>query len=227
MINIIKQKIPIDESLKKKLEFICDFCNTTPTFINGSIRKIDKSNLAYVEPHKVIINNIMFLVFNYSNDVYIKNFGKSDVFTKESLRKLQDKMRTLCIESFNKEYNLTNTLKCKKKGRNHDYHITEMDNYLEMKEQLEKNQKSLNKAKQQSDLLDNDTKEAKDIVNNLKLAFGRKDKYVITQECKDKINSFISQVENTNKEYKNIRIFKSYQQLLQMLILILKKAIRK
>jgi len=31
--------------------------------------------LAYVEPHKVIINNIMFLVFNYSNDVYIKNFG--------------------------------------------------------------------------------------------------------------------------------------------------------
>ena len=31
--------------------------------------------MAYVEPHKVIINNIMFLVFNYSNDVYIKNFG--------------------------------------------------------------------------------------------------------------------------------------------------------
>ena len=134
-----------------------------------------------------------------------KQVGKSDVFTKESLRKLQDKMRTLCIESFNKEYNLTNTLKGKKKGRNHDYHITEMDNYLEMKEQLEKNQKSLNKAKQQSDLLDNDTKEAKDIVNNLKLAFGRKDKYVITQERKDKINSFISQVENTNKEYKNIQ----------------------
>ena len=62
MINIIKQEIPIDESLKKKLEFICDFCNITPTFINESIGKIDKSNLAYVEPHKVIINNIMFLV---------------------------------------------------------------------------------------------------------------------------------------------------------------------
>ena len=30
-------------------------------------------------------------------------------------------------------------------------------------------------------------------------------KYVITQKCKDKINSFISQVENTNKEYKNIQ----------------------
>lgn len=40
MINIIKQEIPIDESLKKKLEFICDFYNTTPTFINGSIRNL-------------------------------------------------------------------------------------------------------------------------------------------------------------------------------------------
>ena len=54
-------------------------------------------------------------------------------------------------------------------------------------------------------MLDNDTNATTDIVNNLKLAFGRKDKYVITQECKDKINSFISQVENTNKEYKNIQ----------------------
>ena len=75
MINIIKQEIPIDESLKKKLEFICDFCNTTPTFINESIGKIDKSNLAYVEPYKVIIKNITFLVFNYSTDIYIKNLN--------------------------------------------------------------------------------------------------------------------------------------------------------
>lgn len=75
MINIIKQEIPIDESLKKKLEFICDFCNTTPTFINGSIRKIDKPNLNFIEPHKVIIKNTIFLVFNYSNDIYIKNLN--------------------------------------------------------------------------------------------------------------------------------------------------------
>ena len=73
MINIIKQEIPIDESLKKKLEFICDFCNTTPTFINGSIRKIDKSNLAYVEPHKAVLDNFMILFFNYLEQVYVNN----------------------------------------------------------------------------------------------------------------------------------------------------------
>ena len=134
--------------------------------------------------------------------------NQNDIEIIKGSSSLVDDVKKLYKEEFDEakeEYNLTNTLKGKKKGRNYDYHITEMDNYLEMKEQLEKNQESLNKAKQQSDLLDNDTKEAKDIVNNLKLAFGRKDKYVITQECKDKINSFISQVENTNKEYKNIQ----------------------
>lgn len=37
---------------------------------------IGKSNLAYVEPHKVIINNIIFLVFNYSNDVLLFQLRK-------------------------------------------------------------------------------------------------------------------------------------------------------
>ena len=35
-----------------------------------------------------------------------KQVGKSDVFTKTKLIELQDKMRTLCIASFNKEYGL-------------------------------------------------------------------------------------------------------------------------
>ena len=75
MIKITEQEIIIDESLKKKLEFICAFCNTTPKIINGSIRKIDNTNLSYIEPHRVIINNITFLAFNYSNDIYIKNLS--------------------------------------------------------------------------------------------------------------------------------------------------------
>lgn len=29
MLNIIKQEIEIEKGLKQKLEFICDFCNTT------------------------------------------------------------------------------------------------------------------------------------------------------------------------------------------------------
>ena len=73
MVNIIKQEINMEESLKRRLDIICDFCNTTPTIINGSIRKIDKTNLTYIEPHRIIIKNITFLAFNYSTDIYIKN----------------------------------------------------------------------------------------------------------------------------------------------------------
>ena len=73
MVNIIKQEIEMEESLKRRLDIICDFCNTTPKIINGSIRKVDKTNLTYIEPHRIIIKNITFLAFNYSTDIYIKN----------------------------------------------------------------------------------------------------------------------------------------------------------
>jgi len=45
MVNITKQEICIEETLKRKINFICEFVNTTPTIINESIRKINKTNL--------------------------------------------------------------------------------------------------------------------------------------------------------------------------------------
>ena len=60
---------------EKKIEFICDFCNTTPTFINGNIRNVERSNLSYIEPHRIIIKGITFLAFNYSKTLYINNLS--------------------------------------------------------------------------------------------------------------------------------------------------------
>ena len=74
--KIIKKELQFEESLKQRLEFICEFSKVTPTFITGSIRKIENTNLTYIEPHRVIVKNITFLVFNYSNDVYISNLSK-------------------------------------------------------------------------------------------------------------------------------------------------------
>lgn len=82
MINVIKQEIDMEESLRKRLEIICDFCNTTPIFINDSIRKIDKTNLSYIEPHRIIINDMTFLAFNYSNEIYINNLSKKIKLTE-------------------------------------------------------------------------------------------------------------------------------------------------
>jgi len=75
MVNITKKEISIEESLKKKINLICEFAKTKPTIINGSIRKIDKTNLTYLEPHRIIINNTTFLAFNYSNEIFIENLS--------------------------------------------------------------------------------------------------------------------------------------------------------
>ena len=75
MVNIIKEEILVEESLKNKLKFICDFCKVKYTIINGNVRKIDKTNLTYIEPHRIIINNTTFLAFNYSNDIFIENLS--------------------------------------------------------------------------------------------------------------------------------------------------------
>ena len=75
MVNITKKKLEIDNELKKKIEFICSFCNTTPTIINGNIRKVNKTNLNYIEPHRIIIKGVTFLVFKYSNEIFIENLS--------------------------------------------------------------------------------------------------------------------------------------------------------
>lgn len=88
--KIIKEKLKFEENLKQRIEFICEFAKVTPTFINGSIRKIEKTNLSYIEPHRVIIKNTTFLVFNYSNDVYISNLTK-----KIKLSELEDYLKNM------------------------------------------------------------------------------------------------------------------------------------
>lgn len=75
MVTTTKKELEIDNELKNKIEFICSFCNTTPTIINGNIRKVNKTNLNYIEPHRIIIKGITFLVFNYSNEIFIENLS--------------------------------------------------------------------------------------------------------------------------------------------------------
>ena len=67
MVNIIKQEVVIEESLKKKLELICEFSNT----------------------NMKIINDITFLAFNYSNEIFIENLSN-----KIKLSELEDYLKT-------------------------------------------------------------------------------------------------------------------------------------
>ena len=120
MVKIIKEELSFEESLKKKIEFICDFCNTTPKFINGSIRKINKTNLTYIEPHRIIINNITFLAFNYSNEIFIENLSNTLTDVDEQFKKKEKTIKTLT------ENNTALTLRVKTLNNN----IKEKDNKI-------------------------------------------------------------------------------------------------
>ena len=138
-----------------------------------------------------------------------KQVGKSDVFTKESLIRLQDKMRTLCIEEFNQVYSLDSTLKQKQKGRNKDIHVSDMNNYIDIKKQIEKNNEKLKQVNKKSNELKNNSKDIKNKINKLKVSKLNKDNFILSKEDKDSIISFIKQVDNTNQEYDKIQTLSS------------------
>lgn len=153
-------------------------------------------------PHMYIVG----IPIKYKNKYGMsKQIGKSDVFTKDSLRKLQDKMRTLCIEEFNKEYDSNSILKTKQKGRNQDINVKDMNNYIKMKKELKKHKEDLEITNKKSLELENNSKEVKDTINNLKNIIGSKEKYILKQTDKNKLLSFLEKVDNTNLEYKKIQ----------------------
>ena len=73
MLMITKKEINISKELKSKIEWACKLKQVTPEIINGCLRIIERTNLAYVEPHKVIIKNNLYLFFNEHDYFYIGN----------------------------------------------------------------------------------------------------------------------------------------------------------
>ena len=71
MLNIIKEKLDLSPDLKKKINWASKYTSTTITLEKGHLIKLEPSNLAYVDPHKVIINDYTFLFFNGIDDFYI------------------------------------------------------------------------------------------------------------------------------------------------------------
>ena len=152
--------------------------------------------------------------------------GKTDVFTRNSLKELQDKMRILCIEEYNKEYNLDATLKKKLKGRNKDIHVSDMINYQDTKDLIKKNQKNLEIINNNSIELDKDTINIKDKILNLKKASLKKDTYLLSNEDKKTLENYIDKIDKTNNEYKKINDLSSSLNSLNQTIKEDKKAIK-
>ena len=80
MLNIIKEKLDLSPDLKKKIDWAKNYTSTSIKLEKGHLIRLEPSNLAYVDPHKVIINDYTFLFFNGVDIFYIqknRNYGRN------------------------------------------------------------------------------------------------------------------------------------------------------
>ena len=137
-----------------------------------------------------------------SKNGMVVQVGKSDVFTTDSLRNIQDKMREYCISTFNKVYDLNYSLKIKEEGRNQDINVKNMINYRELKKEQEKNKKRLNELNDKADDLQNKSLQITNIIDNLKPNKLNKNNYSISNDEINEIKDYIKQTQDTTSNLK-------------------------
>ena len=133
-----------------------------------------------------------------------KQVGKSQLFTKESLTKIQDKMRNACIKSYNKVYDVDIRLKEKQKGRNQDINVKDMGNYRETKRKLEQERKKLENANKQTKKIDSSSKDIFELLDNLKPMPFSKNNSQISNENIENIKDYIKDVTDVTKTVRSV-----------------------
>ena len=132
-----------------------------------------------------------------------KQVGKSTIFTKESLREIQDTIRIYCKESFNKIYETNIELLDKLEGRNEDIESKNMSKqYDYLKKQADKNRQRLEKVNHQIETTLSKSKEVKEIISNLKPTKITKNNFIINEE---EINVVHNYIENVDKNVSDIK----------------------
>ena len=178
-------------------EQIKDLTKIVPTF------KIANATIHFDEtsPHMHIVG--VPVVENCTRGMK-KQVGKSKLFTKTSLTDIQDKMRNACIKSYNKFYEVDTRLKEKQKGRNQDINVKDMSNYKKIKKQLDKNAEKLAEANNQTEKLDNSSKDINSILDKLKPSKLNKNNNLISNEDVEKIKNFTKDVKDITKTVRSV-----------------------
>ena len=178
-------------------EQVNDLIKILPTF------KIANATIHFDEtsPHMHIVG--VPIIENCARGMK-KQVGKSQLFTKELLTKIQDKMRNACIKSFNKFYSTDIKLKEKQKGRNQDINVKDMGDYRAIKKQFEEKEKKLAEANTQTTKLDNTSKNINSILDNLKPTKLNRNNMVISSENVQIIKDYVENVKNTTKTIRSV-----------------------
>ena len=74
MLREIEEVIEVSEKLLKKINWAKNFSGEKIQIENGKLIKLLPTNIAYVKPHKIKINNYTFLFFNGNPYFYINEY---------------------------------------------------------------------------------------------------------------------------------------------------------
>ncbi len=80
MLTMETKELQISEELKKKIDMVCRFTCTTPTYQSGKIKSIKGTNIAYVRPHIITIKNTRYLMFDECDDIFINGYNEKIKF---------------------------------------------------------------------------------------------------------------------------------------------------
>ena len=80
MLTMETKELKISEEIKRKVEMICRFSNVKHEFLNGNIKSIKNTNIAYVKPHVLKVNNNDYLIFEDYDYVFINGYNKKIKF---------------------------------------------------------------------------------------------------------------------------------------------------
>ncbi|MCI8396532.1 MAG: hypothetical protein HFJ52_02330 [Clostridia bacterium] len=133
-----------------------------------------------------------------------KQVAKLKIFTKESLKRIQDEMRYCCIKSYNKVYEKSSTLKQKQKGRNQDIHVKDMSDYRQIKREQLQNAKRLEQANNKSKNLDSNANKINTILEELKPSKLNKNNMVISSENVAEIKKLTEEIKDTTQSVRSV-----------------------
>lgn len=107
MINITTKELEIEQELKRKIEFICDFCNTKPTIMNKNNYSISNEDVDKIKKYIEQTNNTTSNLRNVNDiNIILKKYEDDLREHSNEVRNLKKKIKTCDDRIEELEYDL-------------------------------------------------------------------------------------------------------------------------
>ncbi len=108
MIRTIKHELKMSPELIKRINFATNYTNIKVDILNGSIITLEPTNIAYVEPHKLEVNNKTFIFFNESSYFFIDDLTNKEKEKNNFIKEAKESTKEMLSTNDNSAHNSRN-----------------------------------------------------------------------------------------------------------------------